>query len=94
MKKQTILAIAALLVFGVGNATFAYVNTTGTSISCACCKGDSCPMKKKDASGKAVSCCDDCDCCSGDKERNRVSNARTKKAVTARAVAKQRTTNP
>jgi hypothetical protein len=92
MKKQTILAIAALLVFGIGNATFAYVNTTGTSISCACCKGDSCPMKKKDASGKAVSCCDGCDCCSGDKAKNTA--VTTKKAVIARAVTKQRATNP
>jgi hypothetical protein len=67
MKRQTILAIAALLVFGLGNATFAYTQTTGTAVSCTCCKGDSCPMKKKDASGKeTASCCDDCDCCKGD----------------------------
>jgi hypothetical protein len=60
MKKQIILAFAMLLVFGLGTATFA------NTISCSCCKDDSCPMKQKDSSGKeTAACCDDCDCCKG-----------------------------
>ena len=70
MKKRTLLAIAALVVFGLGAATFAYQqtnNTRQTAMSCCCCKGDSCPMKKKDASGKeTASCCDKEDCYKGD----------------------------
>ena len=69
MKKQTLLAIAAMLVFGLGAASFAYKqtnNTTNAAVSCCCCKGDSCPMKSKNASGKeAASCCDKEDCCKG-----------------------------
>ena len=64
-----ILALIALLVFGLSIATFAYKQTTSTSktaISCSCCNGDSCPMKNKDASGKeTASSCDGCDCCKG-----------------------------
>ena len=69
MKKRMILAFAALLVFGLSIATFAYKQTTTTNktaMSCCCCHGDSCPMKMKDASGTETSCCDDCDCCKGD----------------------------
>ena len=57
MKRQLILAFAMLMVFGVGGATFA------NTLSGCCCKGDSCPMMQKDASGKTADCCDDCDCC-------------------------------
>ncbi len=70
MNKRSILAIAVMLVFGLSVAAFAYQQTTGTdrtAMSCCCCNGDSCPMKKKDAStGEKASCCDDCDCCKGD----------------------------
>jgi len=70
MKKKMILAIAALMVFGLSIAAFAFTRTTlssSTSISCCCCSGDSCPMKKKDPSSKeTASCCDTCDCCKGD----------------------------
>jgi len=69
MKKQTLLTIAALLVFGLGAGTLAYqqnTHTATTAMSC-CCKGDSCPMKKKDVSVmEAASCCDNCDCCKGE----------------------------
>jgi hypothetical protein len=57
MKRQTILALAMLLTFGIGTATFA--KTGGGT----CCKGDSCPMKQKDVAGNHTTCCDDCDCC-------------------------------
>jgi hypothetical protein len=70
MKKQTFLALAAMLVLGLGAATLAYQQTNnmvGKAMSCCCCKGDSCPMKRKDASGKeTASCCDKDDCCKGD----------------------------
>jgi hypothetical protein len=66
MKKRLFLVVVALLVLGLGAATFAYKQTNNTT-AMSCCKGDSCPMKKKDASGKeTASCCDDCDCCKGD----------------------------
>lgn len=69
MKKQLLLTVATLLVFGLSAGTFAYKQTTtsNTAMSCSCCKGDSCPMKKKDAStGETASACDNCDCCKGD----------------------------
>lgn len=69
MKKRMILAIAALLVFGLSIAAFAYKQATtanNTAMTSSCCKGDSCPMKHKDAStGETASCCDNCDCCKG-----------------------------
>lgn len=66
MKKRVFLVVAALLVLGLGVATFAYKQSSNAStLAISCCKGDSCPMKK-DASGKeTASCCDDCDCCKG-----------------------------
>ena len=70
MKKKMLLAIAAVMVFGLSIAAFAFTTTTlssATAVSRCCCTGDSCPMKKKDASGKeTASCCDGCDCCTGD----------------------------
>lgn len=70
MNKRMILAIAALLVFGLSVAAFAYkqaTNANNTAMSPSCCKGDSCPMKHKDAStGETASCCDDCCCKGGD----------------------------
>lgn len=70
MKKRSLLAIAALLVFGLGAGTLAFQQTNNiasTAMSCCCCSGDSCPMKKKDASGKeTASCCDNCSCCKGE----------------------------
>src|SRR5437868_10787360 len=56
MKRQLMLAFAMLFVFGLGTATLAATDC------CSCCKGDSCPMKQKEVSGKEASCCDDCDC--------------------------------
>ena len=69
MRNKIILIAACLLVLGLGVAGFAYKTGVGTTraTACACCKGDSCPMKKQNASATdKASCCDDCDCCKGD----------------------------
>lgn len=78
------IAIAALMVFGLSFAAVAYTQTAGAaSVSASCCKGDSCPMKNKNASaGEKASCCDDCDCCSGE------SCPMKKKGETSAAVVK------
>jgi hypothetical protein len=84
MKFKMTIAIAALMVFGLSIAAVAYTKTSGAaSISASCCKGDSCPMKNKNASaGEKASCCDDCDCCSGE------SCPMKKKGETSAAVVK------
>ena len=63
MKNRIIALLAIIAVFGL--ALFAYAQSTSVnSERSSCCSKDSCPMKKKDASGKVVaSCCDNCDCC-------------------------------
>ena len=69
MKKKLFLIVIALLFLGIGAAGFAYKGAIGKQMAkcCACCCGDSCPMKDKDlASMDAKSCCDNCDCCKGD----------------------------
>lgn len=66
MKKKVLLAIAAIMVMGLGIVAFAYTTakTSSTTAASCCCSGDSCPMKKKDVAGKeTASCCDNCDCC-------------------------------
>jgi hypothetical protein len=69
MKSKIVLIAACLLILGLGIGGFAYKTSIGTApAACACCKGDSCPMKKHEnasATDKS-SCCDDCDCCKGD----------------------------
>jgi hypothetical protein len=67
MKFKMTIAIAALMVFGLSIIAVAYTKTAGAaSMSASRCKGDSCPMKNKNASAdEKASCCDDCDCCSG-----------------------------
>lgn len=84
MKKQTLLAIAALMIFGLGAGTLAYQQTNGTAktaMSCCCCKGDSCPMKAKGEKAQTVgadmknvivvSSDEGCcgSCCKGEKEK-------------------------
>ena len=62
MKKRIIALFAIVAVFGL--ALFAYAQNTRVHSDRSCCTKDSCPIKKKDASGKkSTSCCDDCDCC-------------------------------
>ena len=60
--KRLILAISVLLVLGLAAAAIAYNQNVvaETAMSCGCCSGDSCPMKKDGAA--AASCCDD-SCC-------------------------------
>src|SRR5215208_2937067 len=62
--KRLILAISVLLVLGLAGAAIAYNRSAvaETAMSCCCCAGDSCPMKKDAASKDAASCCDD-GCC-------------------------------
>ena len=66
--KRIIMAISVLLVFGLAVAAIAYkrnsVTETASAISCCCCSGDSCPMKK-DAAGKDSAAADHEDCCKG-----------------------------
>ncbi|HMT06857.1 MAG TPA: hypothetical protein PKA82_02555 [Pyrinomonadaceae bacterium] len=69
MKRNIILAIAAMFTLSIGAAVYAFNSTTittATTASC-CCKGDSCPMKKdgKASADAKESCCKD-DCCKGD----------------------------
>jgi hypothetical protein len=66
MKKKIYILTAAVMIFGLAIAVYAFkstvVDTEKSSVSC--CSGDSCPMKKKKAdTGEKVSCCDTCDCC-------------------------------
>ena len=62
--KRLILAISVLLVLGLAAAAIAYNRTAvaETAMSCCCCSGDSCPMKKDSASKDTASCCKD-GCC-------------------------------
>ena len=62
--KRLILAISVLLVLGLAAAAIAYNRTAvaETAMSCCCCSGDSCPMKKDSASKDTASCCAD-GCC-------------------------------
>ena len=66
MNKRILLVISVLMLFGLAIVAFAYNQTNTmnqTAMSC-CCKGDSCPMKNKDASASSTAaCCDDPNCC-------------------------------
>ncbi len=70
MKRNLLLAIAVMFTLSIGAAVYAFNSTTTATNAAAscCCKGDSCPMKSKDAKASAdakESCCKD-DCCKGD----------------------------
>jgi hypothetical protein len=62
--KRLILAISIVLVLGLAAAGIAYNRNAvaETAMSCRCCAGDSCPMKKDAAAKEGASCCDD-GCC-------------------------------
>ena len=65
MKKWTLIIGSAMLVFGLAIAVYA-LNTTTTSNAVAtasCCKGDSCPMKDKNATADTAAKHENCDCC-------------------------------
>jgi hypothetical protein len=69
MKKKLVFLMAAIMVFGLAFAVYAFTTGTTTSDKAAsCCNkkdGESCPMKagKTVAStGEKASCCG-CDCC-------------------------------
>ena len=50
MKTKLFVIAAAILVFGLGIAVYAFNSTTNTTASAtASCCGDSCPMKKAGA---------------------------------------------
>jgi hypothetical protein len=67
MKRKLIFVVSIFALFAFSIAAYAYTRTssqTALAAACCCCSGDSCPIKKKDASGKeTASCCDSCDCC-------------------------------
>jgi hypothetical protein len=66
MKKKIYILTAAVMIFGLAIAVYAFNSTLVRSDKAAtsCCSGDSCPMKKKNAdAGEKMSCCDKCDCC-------------------------------
>lgn len=73
MKRRIILAIAALMVFGLAVAAVAFSTSTNVAAvaACCCCSGDSCPLKNRDAVQKDASvkdtgsCCDGCEHCKG-----------------------------
>lgn len=73
MRYKVLIITAAILLFGVSFAVYAY-NSTNQSVtetvaaSCCCCTGDSCPMKGNDGKamaghdmkmGEGHSCCGD-----------------------------------
>ena len=53
MRSRVLVILAAVLIFGLGIAVYAYnstsINAETTTASCCSCCGDSCPMKSKDA---------------------------------------------
>ena len=65
MKTRIFFVIAAVLVFGLGMASFGYKQTSNTIAKAAssCCKGDSCPMKGKASATAVAAAHEDCDCC-------------------------------
>lgn len=69
MKSKVIILIAAMLIFGVGFAVYAYNSTSTisetTAASC-CCSGDSCPMKTAAATTTATAEGSHECCCKGD----------------------------
>lgn len=70
MKRRILIVISVIALFAFTIAAYAYTRSsvaTERAISCCCCEGDSCPMKKKEASdSERASCCDNCDSCKGD----------------------------
>ncbi|MBK7392282.1 MAG: hypothetical protein IPI64_03145 [Chloracidobacterium sp.] len=67
MKKRIFVIASAVLVFGLAIAAYA-LNNSNTSHAVAkaascCCKGDSCPMKDKNATADTVAKHENCDCC-------------------------------
>ncbi len=61
MKKKFIIALSAMLVFGLAAAAYAFSNTSATNKS-----AHSCPMKSRSeiaATDKKDSCCGMADCC-------------------------------
>ena len=67
MKKRILVIASAVLVFGLAIAVYAFnspttSNATAKVASC-CCKGDSCPMKDKNATADTATKHENCDCC-------------------------------
>lgn len=70
MRLKIFLAAAAVLVFGIGVAVFAYTSTTAassaTAVSCCDCCGDSCPIKSAKVGAKTEAQKADHSSCCGD----------------------------
>jgi hypothetical protein len=70
MRSKLFIIVAAMLVFGIGFAVYAY-NSTSTlaetvAASCCCCSGDSCPMKTAEAKAATKTEGSHSCCCMGD----------------------------
>lgn len=68
MKRRIILALAAVMVFGLAIATVAFSSASRaetTAAACCCCSGDSCPLKSKSTASKDASSADKASCCDG-----------------------------
>ena len=71
MKKKILLALVAVMVFGLAIAGFAYTKSNHSNhdahkAACACCKDGACPMMKDktaDGAQQHTDCCDSEDCC-------------------------------
>lgn len=67
MKRKLIFVVSTFVVLGLAIAVLAFNQTSGTSASTFCCKGDSCPMKGKHADKTdATAMHENCACKDGD----------------------------
>jgi hypothetical protein len=64
MRNKILLIAAAIMVMGLAVAAVAYSRTSvGSHAAAACCAGDKCPMKNKDAATGEAKAHENCDCC-------------------------------
>ena len=68
MKNRIILALAAVMIFGLAIATVGFSSASKAetaAAACCCCSGDSCPLKSKSTAAKDASSTDKASCCDG-----------------------------